>query len=365
MERKYVQPLRNKQIYKSKDLAIDGLIELCNGIGEFKPKDGEIVTARYAYVNEYGNVKIRSLIGLYNLNSSNELEVTIIDNIDGSSQYATYWKELSEELSPTSKVGDIVYKTVDGKFKAIDPSEWNIGLGTAVGVCVIPTSHDVYGTGECAIISLKQIGPEEWGGLDTDIEALENIKEQPYTTDTIAQGTIETSLNCYLPSDKFNAVANPLDEGTAWSDKVKNSLYCPSPYDVDGLRNTLVNVGGLNDFDGYGNTEKIINALGDENEGNYAAKAVTTITSGGLDWYLPACGELAYIIPRFNKINAALARVSGSTPLNNDMPYWSSSEFSHIFAWYIYPSNGFVAANYKNIWDQVYARPFARVTLNS
>ena len=44
------------------------------------------------------------------------------------------------------------------------------------------------------------------------------------------------------------------------------------------------------------------------------------------DWYLPPIGELAFIMPNFNGLQAAIRDVSG-VQLADDYGYWSSTEY--------------------------------------
>lgn len=91
MSRYHIQPYRNKQIYADKELAKQGLRELCNNLTEDAPKDSEIVTARYISIDEDKKTSILSIVGIFNLNSNKLLEVTIIDNNEEEDKYAVFW----------------------------------------------------------------------------------------------------------------------------------------------------------------------------------------------------------------------------------------------------------------------------------
>lgn len=291
------------------------------------------------------------------LNNANSSEFTPYVTLDSEGIHYGNATKIAEAIA-----GDIVYKTADGKFKAVSPAGWDASLGTAVGVCVIPTSHDVYGDGSCAILSLSQ-ATAQWGGDGTDISGLTNVTTVPIVSDITTQATTSTYSLCYLSSDKFTGDfdANPLDSGTKWYKKgVTNA--CPSPYAKDGSRNTLVNVGALKDFDGINNTAKIIAKLTTLGETNIAAQVASTLgTEGdGLTWYLPACGELAYILPRFNKINEGLSRVG--TPMGESVTFWSSSEGGNHVARIVNTNNGLVTYTTKYYSNRVLG--FARVTLD-
>ncbi len=56
------------------------------------------------------------------------------------------------------------------------------------------------------------------------------------------------------------------------------------------------------------------------------------------DEYIPSLGELYFILAHFTQINAALKAVGGE-PLHDDW-YWSSTQYSATYAWYLYLNYG-------------------------
>ena len=132
-----------------------------------------------------------------------------------------------------------------------------------------------------------------------------------------------------------------------------------SPFEPDAELNPLsVKPGTATaDYDGKGNTKKILAHMKDDSwktsetinktssetpadSANYYPAAAccwryhTSGTTQG-EWYLPACGELGYIIPRMNTLNKilnAIPNANGGTSkalsLNTLSSYWSSSESS-------------------------------------
>jgi len=277
----------------------------------------------------------------------------------------------TEKEQPQANAGDIVYKTSDGKFKAAAPTEWSASLGTAVGVCVIPTAHNVYGDGSCAILSLTQVS-KVWGGFGTDIPSIANktmigcVGHDNNGNWTPDNEIDHTNTYGFICSDAFTEVPNPFDPTTGWQYNDED-CHIASPYNADGSRNAvyyqttspLTEANATADFDGVDNTSKIIEALGD---GDYAAKWTASLQDGDLSWYLPACGELAYIMPRFTKINAGLTALSASV-LGSSNRYWSSSEYSGNLAWNVRTDNGTVGSDYGED-DRNYVRGFARVLLS-
>ena len=75
-------------------------------------------------------------------------------------------------------------------------------------------------------------------------------------------------------------------------------------------------------------------------DGKAATDDIRDILNMGIsdDEYIPSLGELYFILAHFTQINAALKAVGGE-PLHNDW-YWSSTQYSTPFAWYLHLSNG-------------------------
>lgn len=61
-------------------------------------------------------------------------------------------------------------------------------------------------------------------------------------------------------------------------------------------------------------------------------------------WWLPSLGELMMIYANMRKINYALSLINGATPLAETW-YWSSTEYSAAYAWYLHLNYG-----YANRW---------------
>ena len=72
-------------------------------------------------------------------------------------------------------------------------------------------------------------------------------------------------------------------------------------------------------------------------------------------WWLPSLGELMMIYANMRKINYALSLINGATQLAETW-YWSSTEYSAAYAWYLYLSNGYTGGNPKAT-NQIRVRP--------
>ena len=305
----------------------------------------------------------------------------------------------------SSQCGDIcVYDTNKSSLAIIKEAEWSasaypIATYVPVGIVVVPASHGHYENGKCAIMSLNHMNCDTpttggasqymyWGVNGTDINTLPNLDEVPYvgSNGNVGDTIIGTSGYAYLPSDYsgFTKVANPYDNGTNYyyndSDK-----YIPSPYMNDGSFNPNYSMTGspsstsncLADFDGYGNTKKILEVRGTKDysswtpsvgtEADYPAASCcdmySTVAIPQGSWYLPSAGELGYVCVRRQALDNSLNKLiqSGVSSANvfASNYYWSSSEYSSAYARYVNLLNGNVYNNNKNSYD--YVRAFALV----
>ena len=100
-------------------------------------------------------------------------------------------------------------------------------------------------------------------------------------------------------------------------------------------------------------------------DGKAATDDIRDILNMGIadDEYIPSLGELYFMLAHFTRINAALKAVGGE-PLRNDW-YWSSTQFSATYAWYLNLSYGY-ASNGAKATYQYRVRPVsAFLPLNS
>lgn len=61
-------------------------------------------------------------------------------------------------------------------------------------------------------------------------------------------------------------------------------------------------------------------------------------------WWLPSLGEMLMIYANMTKINYALSLITGATQLQENW-YWTSTEYSATYAWFLYLSGGYVNGN--------------------
>lgn len=252
----------------------------------------------------------------------------------------------------------------------VSQSEWNSSLGTPVGVVIIPEGFapdgkarmvglkyaTLAGTSSDSSVSLK------WGlsGIDT---SLTNYTRIP-TTDNAGSTSTGSDHYGYLPSDNFTDTQSYVDPLAKYAG---SSNLIPSPYLGD---NRTFNpeyskvISGhnnaLSDFDGLGNTQTLV-GLG---TGYAAANACWNYDGGvsdtNIQWYLPAAGELGFLVCRLKAINEAIATVGGVAV--DSSHFWSSSEseaYGAIFAYAMNTNRGYVDHTYRKAYDYGYARAFA------
>lgn len=322
---------------------------------------------------------------------------TYKESADFITPNVSYIKEtegVSFEPIPSVEVGDICLANANGDKKFIKVGESVPDGYEVIGVVVIPSSHDVYGTGECAVLSLKYMNyttPDEgsisaqkmvWGswGDDTSLynyTSVATIGAPSAQTETVSF----TSLSS-LPSNAFPGLTCTKDKNAFYDYGMAYSA--PSPYLTDGSRNSQYYIttdnNALSDFNGVSNTNVLTGlATGEDwktatsidnidGSGYYPAACCcwryhTTGTNQG-DWYLPACGELGYVVARLKTINNAIQYIidsgfSDSCSLVDSKIFWSSNEYNHGNARNVSMTNGHV--NYNSKGGSNFVRAFLRV----
>lgn len=258
-----------------------------------------------------------------------------------------------------ANLADVAYW--DGSWvKTCSIDNWATSLGTPIGVVVIPSGFAP--DGKARIVSLTPVDKNGysstshvrmyWDSIQTDT-ILTNFTRVP-TTDNAGSTSTSSSSYGYLPSDKFTGVTSYVDSKAKYS---VTSPLIPSPYSGDTPNpeyyKTISNNNALSDFSGLSNTTVLV-GLGS----NYiAANAAYKYKDGAsnLQWYLPAMGELGYLMPRFNEINNVIKSLGGIVV---DTTYlWSSTEESGGYVYLLNASRGYVYDTSK--YTNYSMRPFA------
>ena len=309
---------------------------------------------------------------------------------------------------PLNNTSVVLYKKSTGKLiQTPYPTLLDKNKYEPVGIVVIPSSHDVYGTDECGVMALHSAStttPDSgstinqtmpWGQNGTDITELFNYSHIVYSkingNDTGTAQGVKTNESVYLPSDSFSASQCSTDP-LAYYNWDDNDPYAPSPYLADGSRNPAYyqtsspSNGGnvLSDFKGKTNTGILISnytgqpgwktdtsIVSESGKGHSPAAAAcwrysTKGTKQG-DWYLPAMGELGYACVRRKKINEAISSLQsyfGKTycTLGSSDNLLSSSEQSGSTSWGLRLNTGGIRYNISKSESNV-VRPFMRKSI--
>lgn len=269
----------------------------------------------------------------------------------------------------TLPIKAVFYDSATGNFVKMYSDEITevIPSYQPIGVEVVPAEHDVYGTGQAGIMSLVFMNcsnPEagstsvknmRWGGssIDTSLPNLNKVN--------LVDGT--TADSGYLSSDQFTGTTSLDGVSKYWT----SGNFAPSPYNADGSRNEAYyttaysTANALSDFDGVGNTAvltglatadidwKTASTITNSSDAGYYPAACccwryhTSGTSQG-QWYLPAAGELGYVVNRISAINEAINKINSVyfpfiSVVSGFPNLWSSSEGSgasaHSFGDYV------------------------------
>lgn len=113
-------------------------------------------------------------------------------------------------------------------------------------------------------------------------------------------------------------------------------------------------------WEGKTRTATAVAALGSTNIEGKALGYVNSYSHGSIaagSWWLPSLGELLFIYANKNRINKALALITGANLLP-DSAHWSSTEGSAAHAWYLNFGTGTVYSHNKSTNSGI-ARPVA------
>ena len=271
---------------------------------------------------------------------------------------------MASQSKPTATLanyGDIVYLDGAEERKVVPSDKWDSSLGTPIGVIAVPTGFAPDGIAR--FVSLHYIAftsgvnaaykKMTWGTVaDTE---LYNYAKVPITS---TDGSYPNgNFTGFLPSDDFSGAGSRVDSMAFYSG---DTPYIPSPYKVtNGVEapnpeyyKTLPDGNALSDFDGKGNTQILLNLF------SYPAaiSAANNLTEGAR-WYLPAVGELGFLIARLKTINRVIVNIIGGAMIKDDF-IWSSTEDGANYAFAVDASDGQVISNSKTVAGAG-VRPFA------
>lgn len=326
---------------------VDGKIKLTGTIADGAPQTS---TLSISYtVNGYSR--------------SYEVEVT-----------ATYEKEVDPRKEIVGAVlcsdGSIVIPDIADDGYTVNSVD--VGDKTPIGVLVIPASHMDDGKARWMSLDFMNVDNPDtgsqsqltmyWGGNGVDLSTLPNLD-----TCILLSGATN-SLSRLGSKTQYNPSTFTVQkEDGLWYYNDANSG--PAPFTSDGGINSAYRQLATGNFDGIGNTDKIIatvtvawqsGAISNTfDAGNYPAVCCcrryhTTGTNAG-DWYLPAIGELGYIIYNNQLIGNVLTKINKITN-SNGMYLLSSTENSSTHVRTLYLGSGSVNTSSKT--SSCYCRAF-------
>ena len=260
------------------------------------------------------------------------------------------------------QVGDVAYWN-GSSIQTVSLEGWEESMGIAVGVVVIP--GEFLPDGKARMVALNQSNTKKaWGPRGTDISDLINYDRVPIT-DNAGSTTTGSNYDGFLPSDIFTGTTSFVDPIAKYETMTSN--WIPSPYLSDNTLNpeymkTIDDYNNvLSDFDGKRNTDILVGLGSDYEAANYA-KDYTIDGVSGIDWYLPAMGELGVMLARLGKINEVIKSLGG-VAIRTDLGFlWSSSECDFATTWLLQSDGGvnhITKSNGRN--NNYYVRSFAMI----
>lgn len=241
-----------------------------------------------------------------------------------------------------AEVGDVMLNN----RMCVSPTKYSMFQGQEVGIVGIKKGLLPDGKGRIISTNFMDLSTPTTGskngtpslcwGASGDISGLNYLNQVPCIDNS---GTLTTSIQTiqnqgYVPSTQYNDIAS-LITGYGYKSSVSAGKYCPCPFLSDGTLDpnfiatsttlpgtstvtTIANA--LADFDGAGNTQKIMAnctvqiPTNSNSAGNYPAAHLCTLYNiGNLDWYLPSSGELELIQANQAVINTTRTILGQST----------------------------------------------------
>lgn len=299
-----------------------------------------------------------------------------------------YLKDTDSFFKKTGDVGDFYYE--NGMFS----TDVDLTQATPIGIVVIPRNF-IPQSPKGRVMSLVNMSLSGFSGTTNEEKMVFGLylrnttltKYRDYaqhgTGTTVNVNQIKFKDNVFQPSDRWNdgepqRVQSPDDPQAYYSGSDYSDYHGVSPYKVDENGNITFNsnygeekiytgtvdylLNAFSDFDGYGNTDAQISVESESdwettenlsNNGSYAVSACVCkrFNCGGLDWYLPSCGELGFLAPRHKVLQSQLQKLidaNGTAALipeeqNEVLPASTSHENCSEYLYYCY---GYNAMNY-------------------
>lgn len=159
-----------------------------------------------------------------------------------------------------------------------------------------------------------------WGGFDTDQTGITNYGR---AFSDVAYGYLKSE------SGSYNGTPNLSADASGWTNGALSDQHGEANSDV--LKGVTTGGGSYTSYATIGHVLNTFLASAD--------------AKGYDDWYIPSCRELSLIWMNLNSVNNALSAIGGQQ-FNTSTSYWTSSESSSRYAWYVNFSNGRVDAGF-------------------
>lgn len=291
-----------------------------------------------------------------------------------------------------SVAGDVVSYDASG-FRYMIQKAGSV-TGTPIGVVVVPGSHNIYGDGSTAIMSLHNMScatpftgstsEEEiyWGVYGEEVAGLSLYN---HIVLNVSSGTPISTASGYstysnLPSDDSSWAGSvcPTDSLTRYK-TASDTTVSPSPYNGTARSSVYYQTSSpssskncLADYNGRLNTDLLLAQRGKRDYTSWAPGATTDTDFSAASccdmystpgtrrgqWYLPSAGEMGYVVVREGVINTALTTL-GCPTLKTTNYYWTSTGYDVSFSRLMLLSNGAVTYGDKN--KGYYVRAFAKI----
>ena len=207
-----------------------------------------------------------------------------------------------------------------------------IKVGTEVTITPLTSYGDITLDAKTFIFS-EETSEQTFNYVVNNGVFIQHVNRSLYTTD-------EWTAGGYANADA-NGVAIISDETAfiiAKADASSSTLrWGGYGKTITGIVTSTSSATAVLDYDGVGNTQKIIEQLSGYNDGYVtgapAAEACVAYTfPNGDTGYLPALGELQTAYNNISAINSAMSLIGGTT-INTTYYHWSSTQDSYNYSW--------------------------------
>jgi len=262
--------------------------------------------------------------------------------------------------------------TIGGKkYTATTPAAVTLGRAlihtytltlSAQGMTVGEVSVEPWGSGVTGNLTLA---PDLSGPVINSAGKANGVYAVTATGELIAYNDAAVDATCLgvaLITDNQKIMIEKMGEANAeWNSNTTlywgKNLYQKN---VAGITETTDQAVAKADFSGKEHTNAIIAAYTEHSVAMDARDMCSVLqifndgeNNGGFtDWYIPAAGQLYEIYTNRTNINAALSAMT-ATQFSSGSYYWSSSEHSSTYGWYVNFYNGVVSYDDKGLDDRV------------